>query len=142
MLNYSYPNLMQINGALDNFSTRRRLPTYTISKSERFPPPPGTRSKSVVNLSPGMYKTDTTLPASELDINAYRTTRAISTPKFSFGRDNRCAPDEFLKGISPSYRKDISALGPGQYPVAKMGNRVNKRASPMYSVPRSVSYDK
>eukprot|EP00927_Polykrikos_kofoidii_P050570 TRINITY_DN44465_c0_g1_i1.p1 TRINITY_DN44465_c0_g1~~TRINITY_DN44465_c0_g1_i1.p1 ORF type:complete len:154 (-),score=11.49 TRINITY_DN44465_c0_g1_i1:65-487(-) len=139
MLNYSCPNLMQLNSAIDHFSTRRRVPVFTISKTERFPTPGGGRRTT--STSPGMYRMDSSLPVNEQsEVLATRLTRNARSPKYSFGRESRAAQDEFLKGISPQFGKEVSALGPGQYPQVKMGSRVNKASSPSYSVPRSVSF--
>eukprot|EP00929_Paragymnodinium_shiwhaense_P121318 TRINITY_DN93504_c0_g1_i1.p1 TRINITY_DN93504_c0_g1~~TRINITY_DN93504_c0_g1_i1.p1 ORF type:complete len:138 (+),score=22.60 TRINITY_DN93504_c0_g1_i1:136-549(+) len=137
MLNNNNLNLMQMNEKMNNFSSKKRTPVYTISKTERFPG----LSRSYSVPEPGKYRLDCSLPANEqTEILASRITRALKAPKFSFPRENRMAPDDYLKGISPMYAKDTNHLGPGQYPVPKMGNKVNKQTAPMYSVPRAIYY--
>mmetsp|Transcript_39234 Transcript_39234/g.112846 ORF Transcript_39234/g.112846 Transcript_39234/m.112846 type:complete len:133 (-) Transcript_39234:73-471(-) len=132
MLNYRQPTLFELDKALENFSARRRTPRYTISKTERFPM---SRSSSGFSLPPGHYKVDCFMPTNrETELLASRVTRVQSTPKFSFYREQRVDADDFLKGISPKYKKDISNLGPGQYPMPRMGTRTFKSSAPSYSI--------
>uniref|UniRef100_A0A7S2LZE1 Uncharacterized protein n=1 Tax=Zooxanthella nutricula TaxID=1333877 RepID=A0A7S2LZE1_9DINO len=132
MLNYRQPTLFELDKAMEIYSSKRRQPVYSISKTERFPPP---RSGSAYSFPPGHYKIDCTFPIDrQTELSASKITRSISAPRFSFKREKRVHTDEFLKGISPMYGKDISNLGPGQYPLPKMGSRTYKGTAPSYSI--------
>merc|ERR1719394_1191218 len=116
---------------MDHFSDRHRQPVYSITKTARFPSVPSSSG----GLPPGHYKLDCTMPVNKSsEVLASRLTRSASAPKFSFRRESRIHKDEFLKGISPMYGRDMSSLGPGQYRIPKTGTRTYKQAAPSYSI--------
>eukprot|EP00931_Biecheleriopsis_adriatica_P009372 TRINITY_DN110446_c0_g1_i1.p1 TRINITY_DN110446_c0_g1~~TRINITY_DN110446_c0_g1_i1.p1 ORF type:complete len:154 (-),score=17.47 TRINITY_DN110446_c0_g1_i1:74-481(-) len=135
MLNVRQPTLFELDKAIESTnSQKRKQPVYSISKSERFPG----RSRSAVDLAPGMYRMDVQMPVNrQTEVLASRVTRAKSSPKFSFTKDTRADEDNCLKGLSPYYMREINALGPGQYRMSKIGvgsNPFTKSTSPSYSI--------
>eukprot|EP00927_Polykrikos_kofoidii_P085676 TRINITY_DN9380_c1_g1_i1.p1 TRINITY_DN9380_c1_g1~~TRINITY_DN9380_c1_g1_i1.p1 ORF type:complete len:145 (-),score=13.18 TRINITY_DN9380_c1_g1_i1:336-770(-) len=142
MLSSKSSDVLSFGRTMEVMDNKRRVPSYTISKSERFPEHRGLKT---YNLPPGKYRLDCEfVNDARKHIQGSRITRSHTSPKFSFGRSiERCDSSEkgggFLRGIAPTFGRDVNLLGPGHYDAPGPGNTVSTSRAPCYTVPKARS---
>mmetsp|Transcript_10765 Transcript_10765/g.20059 ORF Transcript_10765/g.20059 Transcript_10765/m.20059 type:complete len:166 (+) Transcript_10765:77-574(+) len=129
-------NVMTYGKYMEQLSSKRRQPMYTISATPRFP---GSRSSSMSRLGPGQYRIERDFASGDHeDVAASILTRSRSVTTYEFAREDKFAEDGALKGNSPFAGNAVPCpLGPGEYSIPKLGTPFFHYQAPSYSVPKA-----
>lgn len=130
MLHSKHPGPLELNQYLNRFSGHRRSTAATIGRDSRF------KSRTFHVPGPGTYRAERDYPEREEDdIGTCFRTGIQAPPKYSIPTEARIAPDGSLKGMSPG--PGCNPLGPGQYPLYRLGMCSKEVDPPSFTIPRA-----
>mmetsp|Transcript_3896 Transcript_3896/g.9073 ORF Transcript_3896/g.9073 Transcript_3896/m.9073 type:complete len:219 (-) Transcript_3896:59-715(-) len=126
MLEHRLPDVLELSAYINRFSEHRSMAAYTIGNDSRFRLP---RSASLPG--PGAYRVDRDFPEGDKDeVRAQRL-----TPSYTIPEETRVTPNGIMKGMYTGLC--TSDLGPGEYPLSRLGLRSKEKEFVTHTIPRS-----
>mmetsp|Transcript_93555 Transcript_93555/g.243968 ORF Transcript_93555/g.243968 Transcript_93555/m.243968 type:complete len:147 (+) Transcript_93555:40-480(+) len=131
------PDPYMYSKMLDSMSAKNRMPSFSMSKTARFPAP---KPSAAGSMGPGHYRSECCFVSdSSEEIQSGRLTRSRSVCNYTFGTEDRRAECGALKGNSPTAGGRVpNPVSPSTYTLPR--NSVWRYASPAYTVPRARTH--